>query len=128
MTTVPVTLGSRSYDILIAEGALDQAATHLARFARGGRLVVVTDDDVAAAQLTRLEASLAAGGVAIEPIVLPSGEGTKSWRYLETLLDRLLALEVERSDPPESTLEGLHCLVRCRCHVSAFATCWPTSF
>ncbi|CAN5168262.1 3-dehydroquinate synthase [soil metagenome] len=98
MTTVPVTLGSRSYDILIAEGALDQAATHLARFARGGRLVVVTDDDVAAAQLTRLEESLAAGGVAIEPIVLPSGEGTKSWRYLETLLDRLLALEVERSD------------------------------
>lgn len=98
MTTVPVTLGSRSYDILIAEGALDQAATHLARFARGGRLVVVTDDDVAAAQLTRLETSLAAGGVAIEPIVLPSGEGTKSWRFLETLLDRLLALEVERSD------------------------------
>lgn len=98
MTTVPVTLGSRSYDILIAEGALDQAATHISRFARGGRLVVVTDDDVAAAQLTRLEESLAAGGVAIEPIVLPSGEGTKSWRYLETLLDRLLALEVERSD------------------------------
>ncbi|MDX3909721.1 MAG: 3-dehydroquinate synthase [Sphingobium sp.] len=98
MTTVPVTLGARSYDIVIAEGALDEAAAHLARFARGGRLVVVTDDDVAAAQLGRLESGLAADGVSIEPIVLPSGEGTKSWTFLEALLDRLLALEVERSD------------------------------
>ena len=98
MTIVPVSLGARSYDILIEHGALDRAATHLARFARGNRLIVVTDDDVAAAQLDRLERGLAAGGVSIEPIVLPSGESTKSWGYLETLVDRLLALEVERSD------------------------------
>ncbi|AUW58848.1 3-dehydroquinate synthase [Sphingobium sp. SCG-1] len=98
MTTVPVALGSRSYDILIAEGALDDAGTHLARFARNGRLVVVTDDNVAAAQLTRLEDGLVAAGIAVEPIVLPSGEGTKSWRFLEELLDRLLSVEVERTD------------------------------
>ncbi|MGK2912192.1 MAG: 3-dehydroquinate synthase [Sphingobium sp.] len=98
MTIVPVTLGARSYDIVIAEGALDEAATHLRRFARNGRLIVVTDDDVAAAQLTRLERALTAADITIEPIVLPSGESTKSWRFLETLLDRLLALEVERTD------------------------------
>ncbi len=98
MTLVSVSLGTRSYDILIEDGALDRAATHLARFARGNRLIVVTDDDVAAAQLTRLESGLATGGIAIEPIVLPSGESTKSWHYLEALVDRLLALEVERTD------------------------------
>ncbi|HSX73511.1 MAG TPA: 3-dehydroquinate synthase [Shinella sp.] len=98
MAIVPVALGARSYDILIEEGALDRAADHLSRFARSGRLVVVTDDDVAAAQLSRLEAALNAGGIAIEPIVLPSGEATKSWRFLEVLMDRLLALEIERGD------------------------------
>ena len=98
MAIVPVALGSRSYDILIEEGALDRAADHLARFARGGRLVVVTDENVAAAQLSRLEAALASGGISVEPIVLPAGESTKSWRFLETLLDRLLVLEIERGD------------------------------
>ncbi len=98
MAVTRVPLGHRSYDILIEHGALDRAGDHLARFARKGRLVVITDDDVAAAQLTRLETALAAAGVSIEPIVLPSGESTKSWRFLEVLLDRLLALEVERSD------------------------------
>ncbi|MGV3768865.1 MAG: 3-dehydroquinate synthase [Sphingobium phenoxybenzoativorans] len=98
MAIVPVSLGDRSYDILIAEGAIDQAADHLARFARNGRLVTVTDENVAATQLDRLEAALSQAGIVIEPVVLPAGEGTKSWRFLETLLDRLLTLEVERGD------------------------------
>jgi len=57
MALVPVALGTRSYDIVIEQGALDRAADHLARYARGGRLVVVTDTHVAAAQLPRLEES-----------------------------------------------------------------------
>jgi 3-dehydroquinate synthase len=98
MATVSVSLGDRSYDILIAEGAIDNAADHLTRFARKGRLITVTDENVAAAQLDRLEAALSRAGITIEPVVLPAGESTKSWRFLETLLDRLLALEVERGD------------------------------
>ena len=98
MAIVPVALGERSYDILIEDGALDHAGTHLARFARGGRFAVVTDENVAASQLGRLESALATAGITIEPIVLPAGESTKSWRFLETLLDRLLALEIERGD------------------------------
>lgn len=98
MATVKVALAERSYDILIEEGALDRAGEALAGFARSGRLVVITDENVAAAQLDRLEAALRRSNVAIEPIVLPAGEGTKSWVHLEALMDRLLALEVERSD------------------------------
>ena len=98
MAIVRVALDSRSYDILIEQGALDRAGTHLAGYARKGRLVVVTDAHVAAAQLPRLEASLRAANVAVEPIVLPPGEQTKSWRHLEELLDALLALEIERGD------------------------------
>ncbi|MBH1992352.1 MAG: 3-dehydroquinate synthase [Sphingomonadaceae bacterium] len=98
MALVRVALGARSYDILIEQGALDRAGDTLAPYARNGRLVVVTDAHVAAAQLPRLDASLRAAGVAVEPIILPPGEQTKSWRHLEQLLDALLALEIERGD------------------------------
>ena len=98
MPIVPVALGARSYDILIEDGALDRAGAHLGRFARRGRLVVVTDAHVAAAQLPRLSASLASAGVTVEPIILPAGEATKSWGQLAGLMDALLALEIERSD------------------------------
>ena len=96
MIRVDVGLGDRAYPILIEQGLLDRAADHLAPLARAGRLVVVTDEIVAAAQLPRLAAGL--GGVAIAPIVLPPGEASKSWAMLERLTDRLLALGVERSD------------------------------
>ncbi|WCT72280.1 3-dehydroquinate synthase [Sphingomonas naphthae] len=96
MKTIEVGLGARAYPIRIADGLLDRAGEHLAPLARAGRLVVVTDARVAEAQLPRLIAGL--GDVAVEPIVLPAGEGTKSWAMLAELTDRLLALGVERSD------------------------------
>ncbi|MDI1294603.1 MAG: 3-dehydroquinate synthase [bacterium] len=98
MALVQVALGARSYDMVIEQGAIDRAGSHLARFARKGRLVVVTDAHVAATQLPRLDASLRAADIMIEPIILPPGEQTKSWRPLEDLLDALLALEIERGD------------------------------
>ena len=98
MAIIPVSLGERSYDILVAEGALDHAAAHLAGFARAGRLIVITDENVAVAQLPRLTNALSHGGIRSEPIILPPGEATKSWEVLEVLVDRLLELGVERSD------------------------------
>jgi 3-dehydroquinate synthase len=98
MALVRVALDARSYDIIIEQGALDQAGEHLARYARKDRLVVVTDANVAKAQLPRLKTALGAAGITVEPIILPAGEQTKSWRHLEELLDQLLALEVERGD------------------------------
>ena len=53
---------------------------------------MVTDETVAATQLLRLRYPN------VEAIVLPAGEGTKNWAQLETLCDRLLALEVERGE------------------------------
>ncbi|PTQ11632.1 3-dehydroquinate synthase [Sphingomonas oleivorans] len=96
MIRIDVGLGKRAYPILIEAGLLDRAADLLGAFARDGRLVVVTDERVAATQLPRLAAGL--DGIAIEPIVLPAGESTKSWAELEALTDRLLELGVERSD------------------------------
>ncbi|WP_188063678.1 3-dehydroquinate synthase [Sphingobium sp. KCTC 72723] len=98
MAIVRVALDARSYDIRIEQGAIDRAGETLAPYARKGRLVVVTDAHVAVAQLPRLDASLRAAGITLEPIILPPGEQTKSWRHLEHLLDALLRQEIERGD------------------------------
>jgi 3-dehydroquinate synthase len=93
---IDVGLGARSYPILIEAGLLDRAHVHLAPLARGGRLVVVADENVAMAQLPRLAAGL--GNLTVTPIVLPPGESTKSWAVLEQLTDQLLELGIERGD------------------------------
>ena len=98
MTEVAVALGQRSYPVLVEGGLLDRASEHLASRARGNRIVVITDENVAAAQLERLRAGLLAAGIECIAVVLPAGEGTKSWQGLSSLVDRLLELGVERSD------------------------------
>lgn len=98
MAIINVALGDRSYDVRIEAGALARAGDHLAEYARGGTLVVVTDDNLARAQLPRLEAGLSRAGITLDPIILPAGEGTKSWAALAQLCDSLLERGIERSD------------------------------
>jgi 3-dehydroquinate synthase len=93
MKRVAVSLGARSYAVTIGSGLLDQAGKLLAPHARG-RIVAVTDSNVWAAQGARLEAS----GLEIAPVVVPPGEGSKSWTQLEALCERLIELGVERGD------------------------------
>jgi 3-dehydroquinate synthase len=98
MTIIPVSLGSRSYDVAIEAGGLARAGERLARYAPRGTFAIVTDSHVADAHLGTLTGALAAAGIAAEPIVLPPGEATKSWAQLETLTDRLIEVGIERSD------------------------------
>ena len=95
---IDVALGARSYPVLIEPGMLDRAGALLAPYARDGRLVVVSDEIVWAMQGDRLLAGLAAATIEALPILLPPGETSKNWDALSMLLDRLLALGVERSD------------------------------
>jgi len=97
MTSIPVALGDRSYDVVVEAGLLGRAGTWLAPLARGRTMAIVTDENLAP-HLATLQASLAAAGVRSEAIVLAPGEGSKSWVTLETLTDRLLDLGVERRD------------------------------
>ncbi|HEY0113388.1 MAG TPA: 3-dehydroquinate synthase [Allosphingosinicella sp.] len=96
METVRVALGERSYDVLIADRLLDRAGEWLAPLARGGRLLVVSDETVWAAQGERLRRGLSP--LDAVPVLVAPGEGSKSWRVLEHLVERLLALGLERKD------------------------------
>ena len=97
MTVVRVETG-RPYDVVIEGGLLSRAAEVLAPMARNGRLVVVADANVVDPHLARLAASLADVGLRVERIVIAAGEASKSWRQIEALTDRLLALEFERGE------------------------------
>ncbi|HEX6375345.1 MAG TPA: 3-dehydroquinate synthase [Allosphingosinicella sp.] len=94
MRRVEVALGERRYTILIASGLLDRAGGPLAPFARDGRMVAVSDENVWAVQGPRLVES----GLDIVPLVVPPGERSKSWAQLEALTERLLDLGIERGD------------------------------
>lgn len=94
--TLDVALAERRYPIHIGAGMLNHAGRLLAE-AAAGRAVVVTNATVAAHWLAPLRASLAAGGIAAEVILVPDGEAHKIWSTLNDLLTRLLELRCERS-------------------------------
>lgn len=96
--TVHVALGERAYDILIGPNLIDDAGTILAEKFPGRRFGIVTDTEVAKAQLPRLVASLEFSGLTFSTITLPSGESTKSWEQLQYVVEGLLAAKLERND------------------------------
>jgi 3-dehydroquinate synthase len=96
--TVAVSLGQRSYDIHIGEGLLSRAGEIVAPFMKRPMAAIVTDENVAAAHLATLERALASKGIRSTAIIMPPGEGTKSYKHLGDLCDRLLVAGVERRD------------------------------
>ncbi len=98
MDTVRVDLAGRSYDIRIGPGLIGQAGAHIGPLLARPAMVIVTDETVAGLHLEALEAGLAAAGIDSQAIVLAPGEATKSMAELTGLLERLLALKVERDD------------------------------
>ncbi|MDG1437454.1 MAG: 3-dehydroquinate synthase [Emcibacteraceae bacterium] len=98
MKTTTVNLGNRSYDILIGENLLEKAADYIGPILKRPRTVIVTDDNVAKHQLSRIEGNLDNSNIQYDTIVLPAGEATKSFDMLETLLNQLLSLRLERND------------------------------
>ncbi len=96
--TVSVDLGDRSYDIVIGAHLLPAAGARIAPLLARPYTMVVTDESVAALHLDSLSRSLHDAGIQHGTIVLPPGEMTKSFEQFESLLDRLLASNVERRD------------------------------
>jgi 3-dehydroquinate synthase len=95
---VDVALGARRYDILIGRGLMADLGALVAARRPGSAAAVVTDETVAGHHLDSALASLAAAGLAAKPIVVPAGEGSKSWDELKRVCEALLAARIERGD------------------------------
>ncbi len=96
--TVPVSLGDRSYEILIGKGLIARAGEEVAKRLPGIRVAIVTDENVAKAHLEALSASFARAGIESTPVIVAPGEKSKSFSTLETVTNAVLAARLERGD------------------------------
>lgn len=95
--SVTVDLGERSYRIDIGAGLLHRLGTAIAD-AGGRRAVLIADPVVDRLHGDKAEIAIAAAGIdLVARIALPmTGEGAKGWDQAGALLDRLLALGLDR--------------------------------
>jgi 3-dehydroquinate synthase len=94
---VDVSLGARGYDIAIGRGLIAELGTRIAALRPDVSAMIVTDETVAGHHLWAAEAALNAR-VRAQPVIVAPGEGSKSWRVLESVCEALLAARIERGD------------------------------
>ncbi|TCZ52752.1 3-dehydroquinate synthase [Roseicella aquatilis] len=94
---LPVSLGERSYEIVVGEGLLERAGALLAPVLPARRVVVVTDGNVAPLHLPRLRSGLEEAGFAtLAEIAVPPGEASKDFSRLQSVLEAMLAAGADR--------------------------------
>ncbi|MDE9449026.1 3-dehydroquinate synthase [Aliiroseovarius sp. Z3] len=98
MTTVHVPLDDRAYDVRIGPGLLSRAGAEIAHLLKRPRVWIVTEQTVAELHLASLQDGLSVEGISSEALILPPGEGTKSWPFLMQTVEWLLDERVERND------------------------------
>jgi shikimate kinase/3-dehydroquinate synthase len=96
---VHIEVPSGKYDVVVGEGLLRRAGSLLAPHVAQKRAIVVTDRNVASLYLLTLTNSLHDIGVEVYPIVIPSGEKSKSLDVYVQLVDSILTMGVERRTP-----------------------------
>ncbi len=96
MTTVRVELGDRAYDILIAAGALRDAARFASCANPRGSALIVSNTTVAPLYADALEAALRPHFARVLRCVLPDGEVHKDWDTLNRVFDALLGAQCDR--------------------------------
>jgi len=96
LSHVPVSLGDRSYRITIGPGLIREIGTRLRAVTVAGLAGVVTDRHVARHYLKPVLAGLTRAGFTPVPIILPPGEGTKTFATIGKILDVLAKHRFER--------------------------------
>uniref|UniRef100_A0A7C2K241 3-dehydroquinate synthase n=1 Tax=Schlesneria paludicola TaxID=360056 RepID=A0A7C2K241_9PLAN len=102
--TVCVSLGPRTYEILIGADLLPRAAEvvwrwhvqHIGKPPASPRGLIVTDSHVAASHAATVQASLREAGWQTERVVLPAGEPSKSLDVIAGVYDRLIDWQADR--------------------------------
>ena len=96
--TVKVALGDRSYDIVIGRGLIGSLGARIATLRPGAKAAVVTDENVARYHLSAVETALAEADVPTGRIIVPVGEGSKSFDVFEQVCEAIIAARIERGD------------------------------
>ncbi|MEE8444742.1 MAG: 3-dehydroquinate synthase [Alphaproteobacteria bacterium] len=94
---ITVGLGARGYDIVVGRDLLAAAGERLVALAGGVPLTIISDSTVAGLHLATLTDSLDRAGLAWRALTVAPGEEAKSFARLETLVEDVLDLGIERS-------------------------------
>jgi 3-dehydroquinate synthase len=97
-TIVDVKLGARSYDIVIGGGVVASLGARIAALRPGAKTFIVTDETVAQHVLPSVEGVLDQAGIKKDSVVVPPGEGSKSFRIFEQVCEAIIASRIERGD------------------------------
>ncbi len=93
---VPVSLAAHGYDVVVGSGLLARAGALLAGVLPQKRVVIVSDETVAALHLPALVEGLAEAGFECRIVTVSPGEGSKSLATYGHVSDALLEAGVER--------------------------------
>lgn len=90
--------GFKSYEVLVGQGLVADAASHVLPFLKNRRVFIVTDTNVAQFHLEPLMAQLATAAIEATSVVVPAGEETKSWDGLKQVTDAFVIAGLDRKD------------------------------
>lgn len=96
MHSVSVSLGSRSYEVLIEPGLLQNAGELIRNQLGNRRLAIVTDSNVAPLHLRTLVESLEKAGLTAQEIIVPAGEASKCLTVVEEVCEQMVAARHDR--------------------------------
>src|SRR5438093_10299317 len=94
---VDVSLGTRSYRIVVASGALATVGPRLRELSVGARAALVSDGAVARLYGKTVMASLESAGFTVATIEVPEGEGAKTLAIAQHCWNELLAAGLDRT-------------------------------
>jgi len=94
---VDVNLGSRSYRIVVASGALQSVGERLRELRLGSRAALVSDGAIMRLYGKTVVASLESAGLTVTTIDVPEGEAAKTLAVAEHCWDRLLTAGLDRT-------------------------------
>ena len=89
---------SKTYDIVIGSGILEESGAVIRKAAGGSAAAIVTDDNVAPLYGDRLTDSLTRNGYRVSRFVFPNGEAAKNGETLLSLLNFLAEEKLSRAD------------------------------
>lgn len=97
MKTIRVNIPGYEYDIVIGQNILKDVAGYFENAQKPGKIMLVTDENVAPLYAKTVEQALCAVSQ-VRTVVLPAGETTKSMEYLTKLYDAAFDFGMTRSD------------------------------
>lgn len=98
MATLKVSLGSRSYPILIGNDAAQEGIKALPGLLRGRKVALVTNAKLNRLYGHRIVSALTGAGFGVTIVLLPDGEQYKTLKYISRIYNALIKAGFDRAD------------------------------